>query len=359
MTDDVEGSMAASGGPFRLSKLWVRIIVSIAAGAWGATLVLTLGAHTYDSLVHKAKDFDQFWFAAGALRDGLNPYAAVGPGLAFKWPWPLYYPLPATLLALPFSYIPVLPARAVFFGLSSALLAFGLTRESYHRLVVFASASYLVASNVVQWEVLLTAAALLPVLGFVFAAKPNIALALLFAYPRRRAIVGVAIITVLSLVVMPSWPVQWLNLIRTASDKAPPVSYAGGFLLLLALLRWRRPEARLIVALACTPLTMMPYVTIPLFLIPASLMESLVLAWATWVAWFTVGLMGPHANFAEFNLHNATVFVPLVYLPALIMVLRRPNEGELPNWLIKRASALLPGNSLIRPVNRGGTSRAE
>ena len=338
---------------------WIRALIAILAGAWGVVVVLKVGAETNDPLTHFARDFDQFWYGAHALRDGDNPYTVVGPGKTFEWPWRLYFPLPATLLALPFSFLSVLAARAAFFGISSALLAFVLTRDGYHRLVVFASIAYLFAGKVAQWEVVLTATALLPSMGFVLAAKPNIAIALLAAYPRKRAFIGIALITGLSLVVMPNWPSQWLTIISGAADKAPPISYAAGIFLPLAFLRWRRPEARLIAVLACIPHTLMPYAIIPLFLIPATFLESLLLAWATWIASVFVRSMAPFTSFSEFHTATGTVLVSLVYLPALIMVLRRPNEGDVPDWAdrgLRKLFLRLPGRNRVL---RSGTSHAQ
>ena len=59
-----------------------------------------------------------------------------------------------------------------------------------------------------------------------------------------------------------------------------PVTYvtAGGPLILLALLRWRRPEARLLVALGCIPHTTMLYEALPLFLVARRWQEGVLLA---------------------------------------------------------------------------------
>ena len=356
----VSGTGRTEGRALRTApKSWIRVLIAVIAGAWGVTIVLTVGANTNDPLTHFARDFDQFWYGAHAIRDGVNPYSVVGPGKLFDWPWPLYFPLPATVIAFPFSFLSVIAARAAFFGISSALLAFVLTRDSYHRLVVFASTGYLFAGKVAQWEVALTAAALLQSIGFVFAAKPNIAIALLAAYPHRRALIGIALITAVSLAVMPAWPAQWWSLISSATDKAPPISYAAGIFLPLALLRWRRPEARLIAVLACIPHTLMPYATIPLFLVPATFLESLLLAWATWIARVLVGGMGPHLTFSDFHAAMATVFIPIVYLPALVMVLRRPNDGEAPDWIVRGFRALRPKRRGHNEAVPNGTSHAE
>lgn len=45
---------------------------------------------------------------------------------------------------------------------------------------------------------------------------------------------------------LPHWPVDWLDALRGAPHYAPPVQRPGGFLLLLAFLRWRQPEARML-----------------------------------------------------------------------------------------------------------------
>ena len=66
---------------------------------------------------HRASDLDQVWYAATALRHGLNPYDVIGPTATwFHWNWPLYYPMPAVLLALPLSFLPLAVARYVFVG---------------------------------------------------------------------------------------------------------------------------------------------------------------------------------------------------------------------------------------------------
>ena len=58
----------------------------------------------------------------------------------------------------------------------------------------------------------------------------------------------------------------------------PPLLYWGGPLMLLALLRWRRPEARLLAALSCVPHTPELYESLYLFLVPASMWQGALLA---------------------------------------------------------------------------------
>jgi hypothetical protein len=308
--------------PGRGARLAVAVLVALLAAA----LVSTRGPEY-------VSDFDQLLAGARALRAGGNPYSAVGPGRAFTWPWPLYYPLPAVLGALPFSYMSLITARATFFGISSALLAFAITRESWHRLPVFASAAMMTAAGVVQWSPLVTAAALLPWLGALLAAKPNLGAALWLAAPSRRAALGAALFLLASLAVQPTWPAEWLAALRDAPHFRPPLLSLAGPTLLLALLRWRRPEARLLLALACVPQTGALYEVVPLFLIPAGWAGSALLALLTHVAQLVTSRLGPYATYDHYNAVAAQVKVALIFLPCLAMVLRRPNVGETPAWL--------------------------
>ena len=69
-----------------------------------------------------AGDFGWAIHAAQRLLAGQNPYDT-----------PLeQYPLTAAVFALPFVALRPEVAGALFYGISSALLAFGLTRHGYH-----------------------------------------------------------------------------------------------------------------------------------------------------------------------------------------------------------------------------------
>jgi hypothetical protein len=65
-----------------------------------------------------------------ALLSGENPYSNTPPGV-------IPYPLLAALAALPFAPFPLEIAGALFFGISSGLLALGLIRQGPERLLVF------------------------------------------------------------------------------------------------------------------------------------------------------------------------------------------------------------------------------
>jgi hypothetical protein len=270
-------------------------------------------------------DFDQCWIAARALIDGGDPYAAV---VAAGWPWPLYYPLPAVLIALPLVLVPIAVARVVFAGVGAGFLAYAMTGRGWWGLAVFASAPLLDALTNVQWSPLLTAAALLPALGWALAAKPTIGLALWSAFPRRTTAIGVAVLAGVSLLVMPGWPRSWLAAASTAHHILPPIVRPGGFLLLLALLRWRRPEARLIAALSCLPHSPALYEALPLFIAASTAREALALALLSYLAYGATLLLPSGLPLAEWNAARWPLMLLLLYLPVLLVVLRRPNVHD-------------------------------
>src|SRR5439155_104266 len=65
---------------------------------------------------------------------------------------------------------------------------------------------------------------------------------------------------------------------------APPRRRPGGFLMPAALLRWRRPEGRLLAALCCVPHVTTLYETLPLFLVPANRYQAYLLLALSYVA---------------------------------------------------------------------------
>jgi hypothetical protein len=274
-------------------------------------------------------DFVQVWFGAGAMLRGANPYDLVGPGLEFDWPWRLFYPATALVAAMPLSILPVTIAVALFVFTSGALLAYGVTERGWHRLWLFCSLPYIVAILVAQWSPLLTAALLLPPLAVLFAAKPNIGLALLVATEsrsvQRYAIGGGIVLTAVSLVFFPSWPVHWLHWLSEGAQR-PAITRFGGPLILVALLRWRRPEARLIVALACVPQYAYWYEVVPLMLVPVTRVETQLFSLVTSLGWIVEHMLVAPPTEAEINRQLGALMVFFAYLPAVLMVLRRPNQ---------------------------------
>lgn len=289
-------------------------------------------------------DFDQVWAGARALWQNKDPYVVVGPGREFGWRWPLYYPLPALVAVAPLGLLPVLAARVLFAGASAALLAWAVTRDGWSRLPIFLSVSFMVTMELGQWAALYAAAFFLPALGVIGIAKPNFGVALAVASSQRHTVAWLAAGTVallgVSQVLQPGWHESWLANLRTADHFKPHVLRPLGFLLLLAALKWRRPEARWLLALAIIPQAPSFYDQMLLSVICLTSREALAFAASTVVLFFYVGFNTPQPDYESWGrlVGNGTLWI--CYLPALVMVLRRPNEGGLSlpfAWPVRRA----------------------
>src|SRR5262249_20879772 len=129
----------------------------------------------------------------------------------------------------------------------------------------------------------------------------------------------------LALRVSPTWIGDWRRGLVTAPHVVAPITRAGGPLMLLALLKWRRADARLLVGLACVPHTTALYETIPLFLIA----ETWAQAWILWalalLAYVGQWATGPYPSVDAHGASGAQWIVAVLYLPCLVMVLKRPN----------------------------------
>ena len=283
-------------------------------------------------------DFGLSWFGALALRHGADPYALIGPGLQYDWPWRmLLYPVTSMVVALPLSYLPEIVATFLFVAVSCGLLSYALTENNWGRLALLLSWPFVVAVTAGQWSPILTAAVLLPSLGWLWVAKPNVGVAILAATSSTRllkiALLGGALITAASIVFFPNWPSEWLASLGRTQHMGAPIMRTGGILILLGLLRWRRPEARLIVALACVPQTNSWYEGVPLLLAALTFRESLFLSTVSLLGYFIPPYVMTATNESQFNAQVAALMVAFCYLPATFLVLRRPNEGEPPAWL--------------------------
>ena len=275
-------------------------------------------------------DYEYLWRAARLWSSGVDPYV-VKPRAAWLHLWPLFdplfYPLPAVLLVGPFAAWSLGVSQVVFVTSASAFLAWRMSRRALWPLLIFLTPSFWMAAFIGQWSPWLTLAALTPSAGFLLAAKPTIGLACFCYRPTwRGALSGVAIVAV-SLALMPSWPWEWLDNLEWVQRHPPAILTPGGWLLALAVLRWRQREARLLLAMACVPQLLFFADQLPLFLVARTRREAVlftaagVVVGSIWVArhfmrYAAVQLTGPYVMLA-------------CYLPALWIVLRRANvEAE-------------------------------
>jgi hypothetical protein len=272
-------------------------------------------------------DVAQVWAGARALLAHRNPYEDVGPGRTFEWPYPLLYPLTAVLTLTPIASLPLRWVDPLFVAAGFGLYTWAVTRWSVRApaLIALASLPALMTLQTSQWSLLVTGAALVPALGFLLVAKPTIGLALFAANPKRTTAIGCAVFLIVSVVVWPGWIRDWRATFASAPHIIAPIVRPGGVLVLLALARWRRAEARLLVAMACVPHTTVPYETIPLFLIPRTWREAVALWALAVVAYAGQSAMGPYASQNDYWDSGAKWIVAVMYLPAVAMVLWRRN----------------------------------
>src|SRR5580698_5801309 len=162
------------------------------------------------------------------------------------------YPLTAALLALPFVRLQPELAAGLFWGISSSLLAFGLTRHGYTRLLIFFAFPYWAGILTVQWSPLIAASAFFPLLLPVTLAKPQIGLPVFLTRASVRGVVACAALLFLSLVLMPKWPILWWSQTNQYQHFIPLLVFPGP-LLLLALLRYRERDAIFLLLAAFMP----------------------------------------------------------------------------------------------------------
>ena len=265
----------------------------------------------------------------------MDPVAAYGAG------GPFLYPLPAAIAALPLAGLQVAAAASAFVGISAALLAYGLTASGWLRLTAMLSPPFLFSVQTANWPPLLVASALLPALGWLAAAKPNLGVVSLAYRPSRIALGGIVLLTVVSLLVNPGWPAEWLAHVRRQPiSHLPALFWPFGAVGLLGLLRWRTAEGRALAALTVVPTATLPYDWLLLWLCARTGLETVVFTVVGWLAWTALLATGPN-NLVEPWTRGHLILSLGWILPAAILVLRRRNDGVVPK-VVERASVWLP-----------------
>lgn len=281
-----------------MKRLIDSLLIGLAAAVVGYALLAWRSS--------QASDFHFAWAGARALLAGLNPYhVPVSPYRDI--PDPLFYPLPAVLLAVPLVGLPPVLAGAVFVGVSYGLLAYAL--GDGRRWILLSAPSYFACAQA-QWAPLVMALAiLLPGLGLVL--KPNLALALL--RPDRRGLLAAVLVLVASLVVLPSWPLDWLRNLERSHHPAPIL--VAPVLLLAALINRR------LLLLACVPQLLAFYDQLAVGSVLKTGRAALVWSIATWagvIAWYLGGQ------------HDTPLWAVLTtYGPALVLVATDPVHQRL------------------------------
>jgi hypothetical protein len=306
-----------------LSGRALRIAFTFSVGATAAVLAWSMWQRPQPV----PSDLAPVWVGARALLDRQNPYEAVRPSNPLSLGFPLMYPLTAVLTVLPLAPLPLGWVDPIFVGLGFALFTYAVTmrRLMTPTLLALVSLAALMTLQTSQWSLLLTGAALVPGFGWLLVAKPTIGLALFAAFPRWKTAVGCGILLVVCFLIRPTWMADWRAGFSSVPHVVAPILRRGGPLMLLALLKWKRADARLLLGLACVPHTTAPYETIPLFLIPQTWPQ----AWMLWalglLAYGAQWATGPYASQAAYWASGAQWIVVCLYVPCLVLILRRPN----------------------------------
>lgn len=226
------------------------------------------------------------------------------------------YPLTAALFGLPFVRLPREVAAGLFWGLSSGLLAFGLARGSYTRLLIFLAYPYWAGILTVQWSPIIAASAFLPWLLPATMAKPQVGIPIFLTRFSRYGLWSCIAVGLASLVVLPSWPLLWWTQARNYQHFIPLLVLPGP-LILAALFRYRDRDTFLLLLSALMPQRWF-FDSFILWLIPESRREIVWTVFLSWGAGLWRWYHPPH-SFTEVGRWTVLFF----YLPMLAVILLR------------------------------------
>jgi hypothetical protein len=290
--------------PDKRKRLLVSAALGLITGAWCWYLMVRLN--------QGAADFRWAIWLAADLLNGRNPYHRELQ----------LYPLPAALFGLPFVRMAEPIAAGIFYGLSSAALAFGLTRWGYHRLLIFAAYPYWAGMLTVQWMPLIMACAFFYPLWGAILAKPQIGVPIALTRLDRRGLTVSAGVLLVSFLVMPHWVQAWRAELGGYVHFIPLFVFPG-MLLAVALLRFRDRDARLLLLSACMPQRWF-YDAFILWLIPRSRREIVYTVGLSWIAGIWRWYYAPH-----YATEVARVMILSMYVPMLVVLfLRKPAQDK-------------------------------
>ncbi len=283
--------------------------------AVSAAIGVASGAFCWFLMKHLHQDAGDFHWAlhlADRVLARQNPYDT-----------PLeQYPLTAALFALPFVRLQPEVAAALFWGVSSFFLALGLTRHGYTRLLIFLAYPYWAGILTVQWSPIIAASGFFPLLLPATMAKPQVGLPVFLTRLSWRGLLACLVVGLLSLAVIPGWPLLWLRQAQNYQHFIP-ILVLPGALLILALLRYRHRDANLLFVSALMPQRWF-FDSFTLWLIPQSRREII---WTVFFSWGAGIWRWYHMPTSFTQVGRFTVI--FLYLPMLaVVLLRREPTGS-------------------------------
>jgi hypothetical protein len=299
-----------------------------AAGIAAFAASLQLAMHLYVPATHS--DFSVLWTAMKLVQNGQNPYVMIGPDLGYDYEF--HYPLTSAIAAYPLTLLPERVADVVFVFAASFLVAFGALKDDWNRIWIFLSAAFVDNAKAAQLAPLIAAVYYIPATAFLLPVKPSIGASLLFTWNRARyAIPSGLILLLISILVFPGWISEWLRTTAHSWEYTSPITRAGGFLMILALLRWRTTEGKFLFLLSLIPQVSGWYEAFLPMLVGRTKREYQVLSMASSIGYCLLLLMVASVPEKQVpTLQIGRLIVAWCYLPALIVVLRRPDRGPMP-----------------------------
>ncbi len=281
-----------------------------------AAIALLSGSLCWTFLHHfqlGAADFNWSHRAAQALLASKDPYADTPPGA-------IPYPLPAAFVGLPLAMFSPEVAGALFFGLSSGLLAFGLIRRNPAHLLIFLAYPYWAALMTAQWMPLLMCSAFFPLAVAFCIAKPQIGAPIALTNLSRIGFLTGAVLFLASIALRPRWPWEWISQLHGYQHFVPLLILPGP-LLVIALWRWRDRDAIFLFLASILPQRWF-YDAFILWLIPKTRRSILATVACSWVVglwrWYHI----PQ------TMHQVGLWCVMgFYLPMLAVVLIRARRS--------------------------------
>ena len=251
-----------------------------------------------------------------------NPYHVIFPTGSYPFTHYLFYPLTCAFIGIPFLPFNDYLAGAIFFGISSSLLAFALSKE-YWRLLIFLSAPFYVALFTAQWSPLMAVGAFLPGFHILASCKPNLGF-LSFVYnPSRKGVIYALILILISVIILPIWPFDWLDVMLTKMPSHPfPFMVGLAPILVISIFFLKSKEGRLLFASTILPQAFFFYDQFILLLVSKNIKELLLQVVFSWVGFFGWKIFLNGAPDTGQHVPAAHWYVVLfIFYPALIVLI--------------------------------------
>jgi hypothetical protein len=288
---------------------------------------------------------------------GLDPYTVIRPTGPYPFDAAFKYPLTAAVAAIPFAPLPPELAAGSFVGFSAFALAWLLTRDDLERWPLLLGGCMFSAVRSVQWTPLLAAGLLVSGASVgIGVVKPNLGAAMFAARPSWRGAATAIALVVVAIAIQPRWPVEWWHVLRDDLEGhyRPPLVFGGawGLALLAPLLaaaarRWRDPDARLLLVLVCVPQAPLWYEALLATVVARTRREALMLSFPSFIGCAALGHLAPGAPGVGWAI------LLTVYVPALVLVARRPAATLTPSAPRTTAPLARPAGAPRPPALRG------